>query len=311
MKLFCQDIVERYLASDRWPGLKLSALEQVICSECMDPEDADRIRDHNLRLMLEDIDRRKAEAVRYGSGEKDWLLSRFRAGLEAGRHREKEVYSRLRQGLSSGQIAAELGIPEETVKDAKIRLLRLYRKSHGQNGEVSRPGEQTLGMLLEGQYRIFRRAESGRVRYRFYHRDRLLGSADAERDRDFSMVLRCGSGIYNSRLDPEQTLFPGVFRPLVDADDPAAEFARLVFRETGEHELLLSRDTGRRRIRILSEGNDHSFFAEGRLLARIIAPEIPQSISGWNLMGCMKVYQPVPEDLAVILLSFPIMRIGI
>ena len=116
MREFWPDIMDRWLSWESRDHKKVSMLESMIYEECALPEERMRIKEHDLRLLMEEIQKREADAKRYGDGEEDVLLSVFGACLRKRNRRKpdeirlEEVYDLLRQGLSWEMICRKMNI---------------------------------------------------------------------------------------------------------------------------------------------------------------------------------------------------------
>lgn len=343
MNSFYHHIVERLMAAKNLNDVHLSPLEATALHECRCSEDELRLHDHNFRLMLEDIDRRKREAALYGEGEDDWALDAFHLTLahkqETARQTEQQllsedglsdrqtiklqrsreiqlasaVYSCRVQGLSTAETAKQLQVTEDEVTNAERQLVRLYSTSTKNGGEQPRislasPYAQTRMALQSGTYRLFRQDVTGAVKYRFYCADRLLGTGTALVMPDFPVILCCGGLILNSSFDAEQSIVPGVSRTVIDADNATAEVARLTYLGKGLHELQLNWDTGTVTIRILSQDGKHAFYQDERLIAEIIPLPLPQQMFDWEINYCLRPHEALSDEMGTVLLSFPLLR---
>lgn len=161
----------------------------------------------------------------------------------------------------------------------------------------------TGARLLAGEYRVFCRSDTGLVQYWFYQKDRSLGTAAAQLLPDFPLVLQSNGLIFNSSFDPAQTIFSGVSRTVVDADNSCDVAARLTWLGKGHHEMQLNWATGTETIQIRSDNDLHRFYAEGVLIAEIMPLPEKQSILGWDLSICMKAYREISDMTALLILS--------
>lgn len=335
MKAFYNDILRR-----REAGSTLSPLERVVLLEGASGADLQQIHQQELQNVLKQIAQREKEARAYGAGQQDWVLAALNAALadalEYGRSMDRaamnalspqeislrlraqknrpaaEIYPLLRQGLTAPEIAAKLEIPLEAVHRAERRLVRLYRRivSRSEETPSEDPGGEVFHQLMQGPYRIFRRWDTGVVHYRFYHRDRLLGTGSAQVLPDFPLVLRCNGLHFCSSIDPKTTIFPGVYRKITDADDPGLTAARLTWLDSCRHELRLNWDTGPVTIQIHSREDIHRFYMEDRLIGEILPLPRKQQMLDWELFSCMRLYEALPDETAVLLMSYPLLRLA-
>lgn len=314
MREFYEDILHR-----REAGKSLSPLDRVVLLEAMTPED--RLQQHKqaLRQILEQLDRREAEAREFGSGQPDWAVAALHKALHSGNLRNKraaEIYPLLRQGLTTEELAAKLGLTREETLRAENRLMILYRRIVNRSDETQEtaPGDprgQLFLQLMRGKYRVFRRSDTGVVQYRFYHRAQLLGTGSAQVLPDFPIVLRCNGLLFNSSFDPKTTVFPGLSRDITDGDDPSLVAARLTWLTPERQELRLNWTETPLTVRIHSRENAHRFYVEDRLIAEILPLPQKQSMFDWELSSCMQVYEDISDETALFLMSFPLLRFAL
>jgi hypothetical protein len=219
-----------------------------------------------------------------------------------------------KQGLSVNETAARLKLTEDAVIEAEQQLIRMYERIYRRT-EIIRKGcpaadnaALTLLHLMAGHYRAFRRNDTGVTSYWFYRKDQLLGTASAYAMPDFPVVLRSNGLIFNSTFDPSQTIFPGLTRIIVDADDPSAVAARLTWLETRSHELQMHWTTGTVTVRIRSQGNLHGFYANDRLIAEVLPLPEKQHMGNRELAFCIQTHEALPDETALLLMSFPLLR---
>ena len=168
-----------------------------------------------------------------------------------------------------------------------------------------------MGEFWQGTFRVLRQDITGAVRYRFYHRDRLIGTAEAMVYPGFPVVLQQGGRILNSSFDPEQTIFPGVSREIVDADNCSEPAAWLTWQGSGEHTLTVNWGAEPQTVRILTKDEEHQFWLEDRQIAVICKLPQRQTISDWELRWCMQIMEEMPDEMAMLLMSFPVLRFAI
>lgn len=337
MKELYGQMLGRWLAVESWDQWEMSPLEAVVWQEWKDPEDARRVHDHIFRLLLKEIARLEKEAAEYGGGEQDWRLASFHRVLkdageadesgpeslppkELARRKRAAVYKKAamvyplrKQGMSLARTAGELGISEEDVRNAEGKLLRLFRKTTAASGcrppaALREARTRTLAALEQGTYRVFHRKTETGIQYRFYCRDRLMGTGSGGTGAGASLVLRRGALVfYSSSFDPDSTLFPGISRTVVDADDPITEAARLIWLEPGRYELHLNWDPEPVTVRV----EEDRFFCNDRPVAEILSLQEPQKIGEWETGFCMKPCEPLSDETALLLMSFPLLRFAL
>jgi len=329
MKEFYGHMVCRWLAAEDWDQWEMSPLEAVVEQECRTEEASRQVHDHVFELMLKKIARMEEEAAEYGGGEQDWMVSSFHRILEEARaaeessreeltprrHRTLEyrpaamVYPLRRQGKSPAETAAELGMTEEAVREAERKLIRLFRKQTASAGchlpaSLQDARTRTLLALEKGSYRLFRRETETGIQYRFYCRDRLIGTGSGGSASGGSLVLRQGALIFSSSFGPDITVFPGLSRTLVDADEPVLEAARLAWLEKDRYELRLNWDSEPMTVGV--EGL--RFYRNDRKIGEILPLEQPQKMDDWEIGFCMEPCEPLSDETALTLMSFPLLR---
>lgn len=304
-----------------------SPLEKVILWECAQAETLDPLQDQRITRMLEDIRQRKAEADAFDGC--DWVVSTLEGllnrALKYGDPMPREELlalppqeQRLRRTAQRNRPAAEAyqlyqqGQPCLN-KDAKRRLLRLYESIVGRLETPSGSGishVQTLRTLMDTPHRGFRQDCTGRIRYRYYDQDRLLGTAVTQILPDFPTTIHCGGLSFCSSFDPQITVFPGMYRNILDADDPTRLAARLTWITWGQHELEIHGDANSRIIRIRKEDDRYVFYTEGRCIAETVTLPEKQRLMDWELHVLMTFHEDLSHETKVLLMSFPTLCIG-
>jgi len=250
--------------------------------------------------MLWDIESREKAAEKWGDGQKDIVVSLFRHRLDkTSLHRCRvapEVY-RLRQArLSSAETAAVLDLSEENVREIERYLLTLYGWACLRAGR-RRP-------RFEGEYLLFRRDVTGAVDYLLLSRDGLIGRAHCPVIPGFPIILQRKALVLNSTFSPEQT----ISRIISDADS-GTEFARLTYLESDVHMLRLNWDTDKRMFLIhKNRSGTYRVTQNDELYAHLFQSKTAPCLHEWSQRYSMHAYQPISEDLAFLLLSFPLLR---
>ena len=163
----------------------------------------------------------------------------------------------------------------------------------------------------EQVYYSFRRCATGCTEYRFFQGTRRLGRAAAYTGRTFPVYIQGCGQVLRSEIDPDMTLVPGCFRELSSADGKGL-YARVVYRDTGEHSL----QTGFGTLEVRHREGEYRFFREGALLARMksVTGESPVwgiAGDGWQWRLAMAAEKPLPDALALLMLAFPLIQIGL
>ena len=260
--------------------------------------------DYDVRLMLWDIETREKTAEKWGDGQKDIIVSLFRHRLGKTclqRYRSApEVYRSRQARLSSAETAAALGISEAEVRRAERYLLTLYGGACLQAGR-RRP-------RFEGAYLLFRRDVTGAVDHQMFSQKGLIGRAHCSVIPGFPIILQRNALVLNSAFQLEETIIRGVSRIISDADN-GREFARLTYLGSDAHMLRLNWDTGKQIFHIhKSSTGTYLVTQDGELYANLFPSKTSSYLHEWNQRYSMHVYQPVSEDLAFLLLSFPLLR---
>lgn len=163
-------------------------------------------------------------------------------------------------------------------------------------------------MPEKDDWQVLRQDTTGAVRYRFFHRDRLIGTAEAMVYPGFPVVLQQNGMILNSSFDPESTLFPGLTRVIADADRGCEPAAELTWQGSGEYRLTIHWDTETKIVQIRSHGEEHQFWVEDRQIAAICPLREQRNDADWEPRWCLQSAEDLPDDLAMLLMSFPVLR---
>lgn len=340
MKEFYDEIMKRIDLASEEQTISLTSLDSIIISENMPLPEKLRRFEVDLNRMLRDVAMREVAAARFGDGEKDVFVSVFHNNVGPDRktleeykiralsyeeeywvkRQEKngwaaDVYKLLRRGTPPEELGAALGISEEEILDAYCCLHNAYEDAARRCGELPRlnnrqltPEIWTRYVLLTGHYRVFRQENTGETQYRFYNKERLMGTGSAYIVPGFPVVLRCGGLILNSKFDPSMTLVPGVSREIVDADNATATVARLTWLGDSRYELVMNWDTGTENLEIQTDGQNHIIYREGRRVAAIYALTDPQHLLNWEVSYCLSTKENFSDETALLLMSFPLLR---
>ena len=334
MREFCEDILRRD------PPV-LTPLEKVVLWECAEQSDLQQLHEREVRQLLEDIDRRKAAA----QGKEDLVTAAFHVRLERARKyqpMEKEamqalsprqirqqleaekyasgarIYDLRRRGLTLAEITEELQLEPAEVRKTERQLLRLYKRicqdaKGATQGKPDPDRIQLVNTLLQGSYRIFRRDVTGMTEYRFYCKDRLLGTARCQVGRDFPVVIFRDGLVFNSCFD--KTIVPGVTRDVIDADAPDEVVAQLRWLGQGQEQILhLHNRKDLLDVRIDTSGNSDSsrnvytMYALGGRCAQLLPLPEKQFMRDWELIYCAKLKEGISDGSALLLLCYPLLR---
>jgi len=156
---------------------------------------------------------------------------------------------------------------------------------------------------------VLRRSLTGQIQYRYYDQNhRMLGNAATQILPDFPTLLQCNEMIFSSSFDIQTTIFPGVFRNIVDADDPTILAARIIWLGTGLYELEIFWDDQPLLIQIRSSENTHRFFSKDKLIAEIDVLPPTQQPENWALTIRMNCHVMLSDETRVLLMSFPMLQ---
>lgn len=105
--------------------------------------------------------------------------------------------------------------------------------------------------------------------------------------------------------DPELTLFPGCRKTIFSENQ---EYAEVVYLGYGRHCLKI----GINRIRIIDDKNIVCFYQNNVLIATLRSTLDRSSMFGdWEQQQTLRVLDEIHPDYLLLLLSFPLLRIGI
>jgi len=159
-------------------------------------------------------------------------------------------------------------------------------------------------------YRSSVRTRTGANEYRYYRGNEQIGEADAEVSPSFPVTISGAGLTLRCAQDPGRTIFRGCSN-MVTLNDGREEYARVVYLESGVHSLELSYD----RLRVTCKEGTYRFFRNGQPVAvmrRATPDSAPQRFwdSRWEPQMVMMATEPLPEPLALLMLSFPLIQIG-
>lgn len=159
-------------------------------------------------------------------------------------------------------------------------------------------------------YRSTVRTRTGANEYRYYRGNEQIGEAEAEVSPSFPVTVTGAGMTLSCRQDPGRTIFRGCSN-VVSLNDGQQEYARVVYLETGVHTMELSYD----RLRVTFGDGTYRFFRDGNPVAvmRRATPDSgPQRFwdSRWEPQMVMMATEPLPDPLALLMLSFPLLQIG-
>ena len=160
-------------------------------------------------------------------------------------------------------------------------------------------------------YCVLRSDVTGAGNYRFLQNHRQLATGKAPVLPDWPLVLNFGAMVLNSSFDRGRTIFPGCSRDVIDADNAADPLAKLIYRDTGHFELQVNLAAGQVCLQILSQERSHLFLRDGNPIARIAPPAEAHCREGWEMHYCMESREVLSDELALMMLSYPLLRFAL
>ena len=160
-------------------------------------------------------------------------------------------------------------------------------------------------------YIVTRRCLTGVNEYHYFRGIHPIGDGAALVLPNFPVSIR-GAGLsLRCEQEPGMTIFPGVTKP-VTREDNGEVFADITWYEIGQHSL----STGRETLLIRSCEGRYHFFRGGVLIARMgqvgKVPDLMQPLEeNWKPVLAMMPLEPVSTELALLMLSFPLLQIAL
>lgn len=317
MKDFYENILSQN-AKEKTP------LEKVILWECSQAEDFDRLHEIRIRQMLEDIRQRKVQAEACDGC--DWIVATFECMMERALKYGEPMAEEDMLALPPQELylrrTAQRNLPAAKTyecrkagmacqdQQAERQLLCLYERLIGRIDWVADQDAshvKTMQLLLGTPYRVFQKKLTDGTQYRYYYKTRLLGTATTWKNPELPTKICCEDHEFTSSFDPQTTLVPGIFR-----DIASARFsARLVWNDLGYHELQICRDADPISLQIFRDGDIYRFYEGYQCIGETVSFPGRQQLSDWELGWAMVFSQALPEELQVLLMSFPILSIGL
>lgn len=150
----------------------------------------------------------------------------------------------------------------------------------------------------------FRRCVTGANEYRYYRNGNQIGTAAALVTPRYPVVITGNKRTVHCEHDPDRPLFPGCSNSIFSGSE---EYAKIIYLGQGQHSLQI----GSLIIRILSRQDKLYFLQDNALLA------VLRTISGrtswaadWEPRQIMRVMEDIPENQLLLMLSFPLLQIG-
>lgn len=154
-------------------------------------------------------------------------------------------------------------------------------------------------------YSIYRRCFTGANEYRYYHKEELIGSATALIKYHYPVIINGDERTFYCEHDLELTLLPGCRKTIFSGN---REYAEVIYLGRGQHCLIIGSNT----IRIITDKNAVCFYQNNILIATLCSAFAGSGGSGdWELRQTLFVLDEMCHDYLLLLLSFPLLQIGI
>ena len=154
-------------------------------------------------------------------------------------------------------------------------------------------------------YNIYRRCVTGANEYGYYQKEERIGSATALTAYHYPVIINGNGRTLYCEQDPGMTLFPGCRKTIFSGD---REYAKVVYLGRGQHCL----EIGSHSIRAITDRNAVSFYHNDILVAALRANPGRSGVSGdWEHRQTLSVLRELHSDVLLLLLSFPLLQIGI
>lgn len=155
------------------------------------------------------------------------------------------------------------------------------------------------------------RTRTGANEYRYHRGADQIGSATAEVSPSFPVTISGAGLTFRCEQEPGRTIFPGCSN-ILTMNGGTQEYARVIYRDSGVHTLKLSYDE----LRVTCSNGTYRFF---RGDSPVAVMRRAQNTSGsqrfwdgrWEPQLVMMVSEPLPDPLALLMLSFPLIQVGL
>lgn len=154
-------------------------------------------------------------------------------------------------------------------------------------------------------YTTARRCLTGINEYRFFRETEEIGSAAALVLPEYPVTLDSRELRLRCSHDRGMTLFPGCSRP-VHTEPGGEEYARIFWDGTGKHRMQTPFGT----ISVLYQDEMYLFIRSNICIGALRRSRQELPGAEWEPRMSMMTETRLPEALAVLLLSFPLLQIG-
>ena len=164
-------------------------------------------------------------------------------------------------------------------------------------------------------YFVTRHCGTGIHEYRFYRGTERIGSAAVWVLGQWDVTLRCPGGMLRFSHDPQMTVFSGCNRAVEDADS-GEEYARVYWDGRGRHRIGPPFGS----IQVEYREGVYAFGREERCFAALCCVQKGSLMDQtqrdfrdpeWELRMGMMTQDALPDDLAVLLMSFPLLQLSV
>ena len=154
-------------------------------------------------------------------------------------------------------------------------------------------------------YTIFRRCITGANEYRYYHKGVPVGNAVAMVANHYPILITGSEYAFCCDSDIESTICPGYSRSILYKGH---EYAKITYMGYGQHCLQIGEDT----IQVRSDQHGICFYRNHILLAILYTLFDTAGTSDiWEQRQNLCVYEDIPKDYLLLMLSFSLLQIGI
>lgn len=146
---------------------------------------------------------------------------------------------------------------------------------------------------------------TGANEYRFYRGGKLIGSVTALVAPCYPVLIKGADITLYCTQDPEATIFPGCSNAILSGTQ---EYAKVIYQGHGQHSLQL----GLTSLQVRSDNHRHYYFLDSQLLAILQNISAAANCSAdWELRQILYALPNITEELLLLMLSFPFLRIGL
>lgn len=155
-----------------------------------------------------------------------------------------------------------------------------------------------------------RRCITGSNEYRYFRGIEPLGEASALTMRSYPVSIRGARVTLHYTQDMNRTIFPGVHK-IVHCAHTGDAFASVIWMRTGTHMLYINSE----KVDIQCQNGVYRFSRDGREIA-VMAPSRKKDAPGfpgdehWEPQYVMMTAEPIPDQLALLMLAFPLLQIA-